>query len=386
MASFRKRGCKCPKGKGKKCTCGATWSFRIDVGYDAKGNRKQKEFTGYATKAAAEVACADMVTKYSKGDLSADAGSETVESFMKKFLDTVLKNDVEESTLDQKYGYMNNYIIPELGRIKLPKLSPIQVQAFINSLTDKELGPGSIRNILRLLNQTMNKAVEWGYTTRNVVTLTSKPVYKPAKPVTWDREQYHHFLTFTKNRRFYPMYLTGLTSGMRPGELCAFSRSQFDSKAGTIFIDRTVVYTKEKGLHIKMRPKNDSSRRLITIPQLTVKFLKKHLLAQMPNELDLVFPNTEGGIMYESVFAVELDKDAAEAGLPQLTPHGLRHTHATYLLSPKPFGLGQSVQAVAERLGHSKNTTTWNTYAHVMENMQTSLADVLDESLKSIGD
>ena len=81
----------------------------------------------------------------------------------------------------------------------------------------------------------------------------------------------------------------------------------------------------------------------------------------------------------EVIKLMKIDIETAE--LPYLKPHGLRHTHATYCLSPKPFGLGQALKAVSERLGHSNTTTKLNRYTHCLPNMQESLAKQLESSI-----
>lgn len=52
---------------------------------------------------------------------------------------------------------------------------------------------------------------------------------------------------------------------------------------------------------------------------------------------------------------------AKRAGLPLLTPHGLRHTHASHALAA-----GVDLKTVSARLGHSTIALTANTYSHVM--------------------
>ena len=59
--------------------------------------------------------------------------------------------------------------------------------------------------------------------------------------------------------------------------------------------------------------------------------------------------------------------------LPQITFHGLRHTHATLLI----FN-GENVKVVSERLGHKSITETLDTYTHVMDDMKNNTADLLD--------
>lgn len=380
MASFRKRGCKCPPER-KRCTCGATWEFRLSVIDPVTGKRKQPGLGGFKTKQEAELAAAEMLLKYETGSLSASAKIETVGSFMRKFLDTVLKNEVDETTLEGKIAQMEKYIIPSLGNIKIQNLTPVRVQAFINELIDKNLSAGTIQNIIRLLNQTINKAVEWGYVTKNVVTLTSKPSYKPKKFEVWNKEQFTYFLQETKDSRFYPFYLIGLMTGMRPGEIQALSWDYVIFDKNIIRVERTVARTKERGIYIKESPKNESSIRNITVPASVMQYLKKLKMSQSPNEHNLVVPGIKSPIAYISVIGQVMAKDIEKTGLPKITPHDLRHTHATYLLSPPPFGLGQSIKAVSERLGHAKTMTTLNTYTHVLPNMQESLADQLDRAL-----
>jgi integrase len=379
---FRKRGCKCPDKK--KCKCNATWSFTVDVGRDPITNKRVTDGdSGFKTKKEATDACAAMVTDYARGNLqiTASKGKDTVESFMTNFLDTVLINDVEGNTLENKIVQMDKYIIPALGKIELKKLTPMAVQKFINDLIAKELSAGTIQNIMRLFNQTMNKALEWGYVTRNVIPLTSKPSYKPEKFEIWNNQQFQHFLSQTKESRLYPYYLIALTTGMRPGEIAALSWDKIDTKKNIIRVEWNAVYSKAKGLHIKPTPKNDSSKRNITVPESVISYLKRLKLSQVPNELNLVVPGIKNPIIYNSVINKIFKADVAAAGLPQLKPHGLRHTHATYLLSPSPFGLGQALKAVSERLGHANANTTLSTYSHVLPNMQESLAEQLEKSL-----
>jgi hypothetical protein len=72
-------------------------------------------------------------------------------------------------------------------------------------------------------------------------------------------------------------------------------------------------------------------------------------------------------------------RDLGEETLPTIRRHGLRHTHATHLLSQ-----GEQVKVVSERLGHSSPVVTgmlyakrfgWMTvYAHVLPGRQREAA------------
>ena len=53
------------------------------------------------------------------------------------------------------------------------------------------------------------------------------------------------------------------------------------------------------------------------------------------------------------------------AGLPKLTIHVLRHTHATILMKK-----GVSPKVVSERLGYASPAITIDIYSHVLPDMQ----------------
>ena len=69
-------------------------------------------------------------------------------------------------------------------------------------------------------------------------------------------------------------------------------------------------------------------------------------------------------------------KVVAKAGLPKLTIHGLRHTHATILLEQ-----GVNPKVVSERLGHASFVTTMDIYSHVLPDMQEKAALAIDAAL-----
>lgn len=378
MPSFRQRGCKCKADK-KRCTCGALWEFRISVTDPATGKRIQPGDSGFKTKKEAELAAAELEIKYQSGLLSTEAKDETVESFVGKYIRNVLSTKIEETSYDLRLQLYNLHIVPEIGKLKIKSLTPMQVQHFINDMLSRDLSAGHVVNVVNLLGQAMKTAVEWGYIVRNPVSFASKPKLKQSKITVWSKEQFQHFLSQTKKSDCYPYYLLALSTGMRPGEILGLDWSRVDLDKKLVRVERTLARTKLKGLFIKETPKNNSSRRTIPIPDNLVSYLKKYKLAQKPNKYNLVFPGFRTDMCYVAVVNEKMKRDIERCELPMITPHDLRHTHATFLLSPEPFGLGQNVKIVSERLGHSKTSTTLNTYAHVLPTMQEHVSDLLND-------
>lgn len=71
-------------------------------------------------------------------------------------------------------------------------------------------------------------------------------------------------------------------------------------------------------------------------------------------------------------------KLVAEAGLFHLTFHGLRHEHASLLLSA-----GVPITAVSKRLGHASAAITSDLYSHLLDDADRQTADAVETVLRT---
>jgi integrase len=69
---------------------------------------------------------------------------------------------------------------------------------------------------------------------------------------------------------------------------------------------------------------------------------------------------------------IGLVKLVESSGIERLTPHGLRHTHATIALQAD-----RNPKVVSERLGHSNVPITLDIYSHVVPEMEQDVADTV---------
>ena len=76
--------------------------------------------------------------------------------------------------------------------------------------------------------------------------------------------------------------------------------------------------------------------------------------------------------MHPNTFTKLFAKHVADAALPRIRLHDLRHTHATLALKS-----GQHAKVVSERLGHATVAFTLDVYFHVVPGMQKQLAEQL---------
>ena len=96
-------------------------------------------------------------------------------------------------------------------------------------------------------------------------------------------------------------------------------------------------------------------------------------------EQDMIFPSSIGTPLEPRNLGKHFEQLLAQAGLPRIRFHDLRHTAATLMLLQ-----GVHPKVVQERLGHSSITLTLDTYSHVLPSMQEEAAEMLDQLLLPI--
>jgi integrase len=89
-----------------------------------------------------------------------------------------------------------------------------------------------------------------------------------------------------------------------------------------------------------------------------------------------VFSKHDGSPLSPNYFSTMWRRAVARTGLPKVTFHSLRHSHASALIRA-----GLDVVRVSRQLGHSQPTITLSTYAHEFEEADTDAADAIGKVL-----
>ncbi|MEK9165733.1 MAG: tyrosine-type recombinase/integrase [Patescibacteria group bacterium] len=149
------------------------------------------------------------------------------------------------------------------------------------------------------------------------------------------------------------------STGMRVGELVKLNRKQFN-----------LEYIKKMNIqHLELSVKGKGGKvRNVYFSKRALDWLIKYLEARVDNSVALFVSfsnNSESDITAEnrlSIRSIEriIEKYRLMSGIPvEITPHVLRHTFATHLLSQ-----GADLRSVQELLGHADVSTT-QIYTHV---------------------
>lgn len=154
-------------------------------------------------------------------------------------------------------------------------------------------------------------------------------------------------------------------TGLRFAEALALTPDDFDFSNQRLSISKTWIYKSAKGGFGKT--KNSSSVRTIVIDWHIVGQLQP-LIKDLPvNEPIFVGKNEQGHYIriFNSTYNDYLEKKCGAVGIPVISIHGLRHTHASVLLTAQV-----SINSISARLGHSEISTTQETYAHLLDELE----------------
>ncbi len=162
-------------------------------------------------------------------------------------------------------------------------------------------------------------------------------------------------------------------TGMRFSEAIALTPKDFDFSHQSLSIEKTWDYKGDGGF---LPTKNKSSVRKIQIDwQTVIRF--SELVKDLPEDKPIFVK--EGEKMYNSTVNDHLFRKCKKAGVPIISLHGLRHTHASLLLFA-----GVSIASVARRLGHASMNTTQKTYLHIIQELENKDVDIVMRSLAGL--
>lgn len=368
---------------------GNKWAFVVEYGkHPETGKRRQKTRSGFDTKAEAERELAKVLHELNT-DTYIEPTKDDFSTYMTSWL-AQKKLSIRPGTYKTYRWLVNYHIIPELGQHKMVNLLPQHLVSLYERLQngEKRLSSQTIVSIHRVIHDALNTAVKWELLSKNVAHVVKPPKVVSKEMTVWSDEELAQFLEFTKNSRYYIIFLLAATTGMRRGEVLGVKWEDIDLSTGRLSVRRS--YTRGLVGHIFQEPKTTSGIRTIVLPQLTIEALKKHRLVLEQDKLKAEKVGTEyndqgmvvqtrNGYPVSPYFLESRWRDLlSKSGLPKIRLHDLRHTHASLLLLA-----GVHPKAVSERLGHSSITITLDRYSHVFPTLQQEAAEKLDELLNS---
>ncbi|MGB3682525.1 MAG: tyrosine-type recombinase/integrase [Rubrobacteraceae bacterium] len=298
-----------------------------------------------------------------------------------------LQRRVSVRTLEGYTYYAEKHLIsPPPHEIGDALLSNLTAQD-LDELYDRKLDAGVGVRTVRYAHQTVSVALQNAVKKRLIPHNPARDADPPPMPrrketVTLTFEEVEAFVSAANGTRFEAVFILGLCTGLRPGELLGALWEDLDlpdtsSEDGTLYVRRALAETKRHGLVPRDTTKTNRSRAIALMPE-AIAVLRAHRARQAEEELrykglredlGLIFPNTTGGYMANSNLSQRYFKPILKkAGLPKETRfYDLRHAFATNWIEA-----GESVEVLQKVLGHSSYQITVDRYVKISSEFQRS--------------
>lgn len=366
--------------------------YRVRINYqDSMGINRQIDRVTYGNAEAKEL----------ERQLSYDikqsilAKRVTVKQLYEEYL-KAKKHELREQSIRSIVTYIDNHVIPELGNLRLDKLTTPTLKKWKESINEKtvknkglkKLSIKTKQHIYKEFITMLNYAVQMEYIDKNPlkkignfkssITLESEKemdYYTPDEFKLYIKAAYDCAKNSSTNHEwdYYVFFNIAYYTGLRKGEIHALKWS--DIEGDYLHVTRSIAQ-KLRGADRETPPKNKSSIRTIQIPIPLKEILNAHnerykQLNGFNNDYRIC-----GGItpLRDSTLDKHNKKYAELAGIKKIRIHDFRHSHASLLANE-----GINIQEIARRLGHSKIEITWNTYSHLYPREEERAINILNK-------
>ena len=365
------------------------WVAKISMGTKPDGKPNIKQFSGKS-----EAIVKRKLKDFKKSPDFAEKhmpSNDTVQSYFSTWLREYQYNKLKPSSFDRLESTVTNHIIPNIGGMKMDKVTRDHIQSLINQLYKKEkLSYSSVKKVYVALNSCYNHALIANVVKKNPcmgITLPSQSERtKEVIPLSADEvERLKAELAATKpsgeSIYYYGnAYLLILNTGLRMGEALALCWEDVDFEGKTITIEKNHILSKKRdesgntvgGYELQKQDSTKTASGNRTVPMN--RSAESALLALKENNTTpYVIVNSRQHNVLPSNFERTFHNISKNAGIGQYGVHALRHTFASML-----FSKNIDVKIVSQLLGHSSVKITYDTYVHLFEKDIQRVTNVLD--------
>jgi integrase len=315
-----------------------TWIAWFPLGIvDGKRIGKRKRARSFD---AAKAELVKLQRAYGAGVMPADA---TLDEYLAEWLEG--HRDIRESTRVTYALHIKLHISPLLGGIPVDRLRPADIRRLIADRLTAGKSPTTVRRIVTTLHIALQQGVDervLGDNAAHGVDLPRTPVR--SVPAMTDA-QAASVVDAVKDTYLEALVALLEGSGLRLGEALGLDQ-------GDVHVDERFVIVRRSKTSVRaVRISDDAAG--------AIERQLRRLKVRGDDEPLFVGPKT-GDRLTGPTVSHALPRILEAAGLPRLTPHGLRHATATRLVAK-----GVPMRHVAEQLGHRNPSLTERTYAHV---------------------
>ena len=281
-----------------------------------------------------------------------------------------------------------------IGHLRMDRITPRHVQAFINSLSEKganmlngnPLSPKTIRHYHSFISEVFTYGERMGVVSENPCKKVIMPKIQYTEKQIYTSDDIHRLLVLLENEQlqFRVFFTLMIYSGFRRGEMLGLEWKDVDFDNNIISIRRTSNYLKPIGTYTDTT-KTKRSQRTLKFPEQIMELLKLYKEEQDMQALQLgdkwiesdrLFVKWNGEPMYNGIPYSWLKRFCERNNIPFHGIHSFRHTFASLLVNQ-----GVDIVTVSGALGHSVVSTTSNIYCHMLDEARAKITDAITASL-----
>jgi integrase len=360
-----------------------SWRLKFDAGRDEKtGERKIQYHTFHGTKRQAQVRLAELIASVAQAKY-VEPNKVTVAEFVRGRVEIwEAAGDITARTAHRYRQLVENQVAPHLGTKLLQKLRRLDIEAWHALLRAGGLAPRTIGHAHRVLGKALRDAERDDLIARNVCKLQAAPRVAESEMIIV--QDVRGFVAKLHGSRLYVPAMVALFTGMRLGEVLALHWNRIDLDGKRLSV-REALEPAKGGVGFKA-PKTKAGRRDISLPDILVGALRDYRRVQLQSRMQLglgrlpadalLFAQLDGSPLHPSNVSSDWGAFAARIGMPELTFHGLRHTHASQLIAS-----GVDIVTISQRLGHARPSVTLAIYAHMFTSDDSKAAAAINAAM-----
>jgi integrase len=357
-----------------------TYYFRAFLGNDlSTGKSIQKYRSGFKTRKEAKKAQAEIFVSFEQDKESRSKSDGNKSMNFRDYLEQVFlpyyKTRVEIRTYENRRSSMLKHF-SFFYHLAVDKIEPIHVQTWQSNMSET-LSRAYVRVVQGTFSVAMDRAVVLGLASTNPSKIVGN-VKKEKKVVDfWTKGEFERVLATIYTEDYYQRFLfTTLwllfMSGLRIGEATALQWNDIDFETGILSVTKSLHYKNIENYYFT-EPKTKASIRYIPLDDVSLAYLGKWQKEQQKVVNTDFILSYNGYPTQKHTVSYAIDRYAKLAGVHRIRIHGLRHSHASLLIS-----LGENAIVIKDRLGHEDIETTLGTYGHLYPNSHFQVAEKLN--------
>ncbi|MBC2575190.1 tyrosine-type recombinase/integrase [Peptostreptococcus canis] len=338
----------------------STGLWRVQIYYtDYKGESQRKQKKGFKTKKEAKQWESDFIN-------SLDVTTDIIFiHLVNNYMDD-LSPRLKVSTMSTKKNIIDKHILPFFKDIKVKDISPLLIRKWQNAILKEGYSNTFTKTINNQMSAILNYAVSFYGLQSNPVRKAGSIGKKKSDEMNfWTYDEYKIFISNITKPEDKIIFEILYYSGMRIGEMLALTPTDINFEEQTISINKSLSVI--NGITYITEPKTEKGKRIIGLPESIMNQLSSYMKTIYCLEKDnRIFT------FARSYPAKLMNKYIKDTELKRIRTHDFRHSHASLLIN-----LDINIMTIADRLGHEKVDTTWNTYGHLYPNKRVEVVDKL---------